>query len=423
MTTGEERLNRVASRLGKARRSGQGYVALCPAHNDHRPSLSVNLDETNGRVLMCCGAGCPIESVLEAIGLNLADVAPDDAPRSADRPPVAVARRYEYHAADGTLIAIKLRHPGRGAKFSWQLPSGERRLNGLQIPLYRLPALTEAVRMGRDVFVTEGERDANCLAALGHAVTSPPHGARTKWRQEWSASLAGARVTIVADRDEVGVLHAQRVAAAMTEAACTVVSVLVPPAPWKDVTELIEGGLELADLLDIGDYEAPTGKEMVTKDGTPAWGKTPYTWSTDLDGTCLKIATYLDALQCFYGLPPKGRNRLAREIGLSAGRFTVHVAHLKQAGILKERTEGRKMFAYEVVNPSRPNYGRPTSGTGSYPPVNPLGSHLEGDCGTECDPLPISTLSDESFSSREGGGDGGALARVTKVFPGAQVRS
>ncbi len=45
------------------------------------------------------------------------------------------------------------------------------------MPLYRLPAVLEAVRAGVAVHVTEGEHDADVLHELGLVATTSPHGA------------------------------------------------------------------------------------------------------------------------------------------------------------------------------------------------------------------------------------------------------
>ena len=52
-------------------RSGGGYVAKCPAHEDRTPSLDI-CDATSGKVLVHCHAGCDRETVTEALrGLGL----------------------------------------------------------------------------------------------------------------------------------------------------------------------------------------------------------------------------------------------------------------------------------------------------------------------------------------------------------------
>ena len=52
----------IATALG-GRRSGQGFAACCPAHDDHNPSLSIT-DADNGRVLVHCHAGCTQSDVI-----------------------------------------------------------------------------------------------------------------------------------------------------------------------------------------------------------------------------------------------------------------------------------------------------------------------------------------------------------------------
>jgi len=54
----------LASALG-GRKSGDGWVANCPAHEDHRPSLSIQ--EKNGKVLVHCFSSCHQDHVLEAL--------------------------------------------------------------------------------------------------------------------------------------------------------------------------------------------------------------------------------------------------------------------------------------------------------------------------------------------------------------------
>ena len=53
----------VLSRLPSHARSGNGYKASCPAHDDKKPSLSITEGE-DGRVLLKCHAGCTIEAVV-----------------------------------------------------------------------------------------------------------------------------------------------------------------------------------------------------------------------------------------------------------------------------------------------------------------------------------------------------------------------
>lgn len=63
----------VLSRLESFRKSGKGFKALCPAHSDRTPSLSLKEGE-DGRVLLHCFAGCDASAVVQAIGLQMTDL-------------------------------------------------------------------------------------------------------------------------------------------------------------------------------------------------------------------------------------------------------------------------------------------------------------------------------------------------------------
>jgi hypothetical protein len=48
------------------RKSGRGWSARCPAHDDSKPSLSLT-DSDNGRVLIYCHAGCDQNTVINEL--------------------------------------------------------------------------------------------------------------------------------------------------------------------------------------------------------------------------------------------------------------------------------------------------------------------------------------------------------------------
>src|SRR5215210_2911845 len=63
----------VLNRVEGVETRGGDYQALCPAHDDREPSLSVAEGE-DGRVLVKCFAGCEIEDVVAALGLEMKDL-------------------------------------------------------------------------------------------------------------------------------------------------------------------------------------------------------------------------------------------------------------------------------------------------------------------------------------------------------------
>jgi hypothetical protein len=56
----------VANQLGKAMRIRGGWSCLCPAHDDHKPSLSLSLSEEE-TLLAHCYAGCSFLDILSAL--------------------------------------------------------------------------------------------------------------------------------------------------------------------------------------------------------------------------------------------------------------------------------------------------------------------------------------------------------------------
>ncbi len=64
-------------RLETLRRSSRGYVARCPAHPDHSPSLSIR-EGDDGRILVHCFSGCTVESICQAIECRVADLFPKE---------------------------------------------------------------------------------------------------------------------------------------------------------------------------------------------------------------------------------------------------------------------------------------------------------------------------------------------------------
>lgn len=113
--------NTVVSKLDRVKATGSGrWIACCPAHDDKSPSLAVReLDD--GRVLLHCFAGCEAESILAAIGLQMADLFPAESQQATHgrerRPfnPFDVLRCVAFEAVVTSVAAGNL---ARGWKLS-----------------------------------------------------------------------------------------------------------------------------------------------------------------------------------------------------------------------------------------------------------------------------------------------------------------
>lgn len=65
---------RVLDRLQRVKQTAPDrWIAACPAHEDHSPSLSIR-ETGDGRVLVYDFGGCDTAAVLAALGLKLSDL-------------------------------------------------------------------------------------------------------------------------------------------------------------------------------------------------------------------------------------------------------------------------------------------------------------------------------------------------------------
>jgi hypothetical protein len=226
------------------RRSGDGWVARCPTHEDRNPSLSLKVTET-GKVLAHCHAGCDQTRLVEALGLDKGSGSAEWTPHG---DAVAV---YDYRDENGQLLFQVLRtadkqfpqrRPDPTVRSGWRWSLGDTRR-----VLFRLPELISAVAAGATVYVCEGEKDVLALVALGKAATCNPGGAG-KWRAEYAEFFRGARVIVCGDKDQPGQQHARTVAASL-RAVDAKVWIAEAEDPHKDVAAHLGAGLSLEALV------------------------------------------------------------------------------------------------------------------------------------------------------------------------------
>jgi hypothetical protein len=70
-----DRLSLVLSKFEKVSGTKNRFKALCPAHGDRTPSLSIT-EGDDGRVLLHCFGGCSFDSILTAMGLSIVELFP-----------------------------------------------------------------------------------------------------------------------------------------------------------------------------------------------------------------------------------------------------------------------------------------------------------------------------------------------------------
>jgi hypothetical protein len=223
----EEFIQLVEQVTGHAgRRQGRETLLLCPAHDDHHPSLNVSEGDDGRPLVRCRSQGCSWKAIRDAIGWTS---------RNGDgaewTPYGPMVKSYRYEDEGGKLLYevcrtegkdFPLRRPDPTSKSGWRW-----KLDGIRRVLYRLPDVLRAVANGETVWVVEGEKDADRLRREGVVATCNPGGAGN-WRDEYAEPLRGATVRVVADRDAPGLKHARRVARSLAHVGAEVA--LLQPA-------------------------------------------------------------------------------------------------------------------------------------------------------------------------------------------------
>ena len=258
----------VLSKLPDAKRNGKGWTARCPAHDDRRPSLSVN-EGKNSKALVFCFAGCSKPEVVTALGLRMRDLMPTDTLTTdrigRKRPQRRVLSastpkdsRKKYRTAReaatelekqlGPRSAYWVYHNANndpvGVVYRWDTPEGKTirpvSLNGtnwviggmpVPRPLYYLPELGSAHR----VYICEGEKVADAVRSIGLAATTSPHGSKSAGKADWSP-LAGKECMILPDHDDAGGRYADDVTGLLMKLTPT------PTANRVELPDLPPGG-------------------------------------------------------------------------------------------------------------------------------------------------------------------------------------
>lgn len=265
-------VERVLERLPSHKTTRDGWIARCPAHDDHTPSLGVS-EGRDGRALLCCHAGCKTDAVLSALGLAMSDLMP---PREQSAAPVP--RRvitYDYKDEQGRpLFRVERSEPKQFRQSRWE---GGRYVPGLgstRRVIYRLDALSK--QRPKALVICEGEKDVDALVRQGMAATTNPMGAG-KWTENFTSQLVSCGVKTVAvipDNDQPGDDHAERVAASCQQAGLFVKVVRLPNLPPKgDVSNWLaqpqNTAKALASLIDATPVWTPPAQPVTGHAETP----------------------------------------------------------------------------------------------------------------------------------------------------------
>jgi 5S rRNA maturation endonuclease (ribonuclease M5) len=242
-----------------------GYNVFCPLHDDDHRSATLNPGSKQAWVIRCQRAdACDQDALFKAVcalkpstGQPAARRTTAAAPRRKEKPRERgkFDRAYVYVDEQSRPLHKTLRYR-EPKSFAQQRYENGRWINDIKDcrrVLYHLPQVIEAVRLGKIVFVCEGEKDADNLNKLLRAAgskataTTCAMGAE-KWLPEYNQYLAGANVVILPDHDFPGQAHANQVAANLEGIARVVVTLNLPGL--GNLTE--KHGKDLSDWLALG---------------------------------------------------------------------------------------------------------------------------------------------------------------------------
>jgi hypothetical protein len=214
------------------RKSKTDADVLCPVHDDHNPSLGVDLRHNGAGpkvMLNCRSQGCGYSEILQAVGLRDADLKLQEkngkaygctleAYAASKNLPVEFLTSDDVALEDGTcyvkevgkeIPAVEIPYADRDGellnnryriavggddKFRWE--------KGSTTTLYGLHKLEEAHDAGY-VLLVEGESDSHTAWYRGLPAIGVP--GVDNWRDEWAEHLNGiSKIFVVVEPDEAG---------------------------------------------------------------------------------------------------------------------------------------------------------------------------------------------------------------------------
>lgn len=242
--------------------TGNQRTAKCPFHEDGSPSFSVNVSNQVWHCHSGCGGGSIVDLIAKFDGKSPKDVfaelandaaierfdpaTPFKPSKRAQGPPAkqnaleghsdakpVIERIYSYQDSLGGEVyqvlrmrpkTFRQRHKDANGAWKWSM-------DGVTRVLYRLPEITNA----QEVWIVEGEKDADTLVAMGFESTCNVGGAG-KWLDSYTETLAGKDVVICGDNDKAGQDHVRKVMESLAGKVASVRNVKLP-SDYKDASD------------------------------------------------------------------------------------------------------------------------------------------------------------------------------------------
>ena len=252
----------IANALQKSKQNSSGWMACCPAHDDHNPSLSISESE-DGKVLVKCFAGCTQSNVIDA--LKAKGLWPEQSKKKLNgkhstlkkTQKKRIVETYDYNDLNSKLVYQIVRQEPKS--FPQCQPDGNGgwiwNLQGITPVPYCLPDFIKK----NYVLIVEGEKDVDRLWDIGISATTNSGGAGN-WSEELNQYFKGKNVFIIPDNDDAGRKHAELVASNLIDIAASV-----------KVCAVCEGMPEKADISDWLDDDNDPSTLLESLESFPEW--------------------------------------------------------------------------------------------------------------------------------------------------------
>jgi putative DNA primase/helicase len=281
---------------------GDMCKAMCPSHQDKEASLSIKYDRTAGKTILKCHAGCEIENVVSAAGIKISDLFDEKFKSDLKNSDSNISAVYKYRDATSKVLFEKVRFEKPKKHFTqrriidgatvWGLDGGAyyetfnnsnnwskkqrdtntREFEDCKPVIYNLPEVLEAIKQGKEVFIAEGEKDADNLKRLGFTATCNFDGAsaskqKPKWKEEYNSYFKGAKVIIFNDNDDAGKSHADYIASQLSQISEYVKRPIISGlAEKEDISDWINRGANKEDIEKLVQETSIWDKSLLPKE-------------------------------------------------------------------------------------------------------------------------------------------------------------
>lgn len=231
------------------------WLVVCPFHDDHKPSMNINVKTGLFNCHACDAQGDFIDFYCRKTGKNFSDAVNDLGTQAGLQPQKPkIVKTYDYLDLQGNLVCQTVRlepkdfrqRIKKNGQWIWSL-------KGVETVLYNLPAIDKA----KQVLVLEGEKDCDNAVALGYDATTSPMGAG-KWYERYSKSLYGKEIILIPDCDQVGMDHMITIGRLLKDKATV---------KWFEYPGATQKGYDFSDLIGSypNDFEAMKGIDSLIR--------------------------------------------------------------------------------------------------------------------------------------------------------------